>query len=224
LNNVGPDAPLLHSLNQVADACIPLGQALGLKAKDKTTRRQYADQAGRLLSDLCIEGMGPGEPMIRCALTVRILLRHLAKHLPWELQMPMWAAALDPKRRRLVIERCGNGFRTPEGNWVDLRRRALLTRLLQLLVRHPEGLSTQSLIEHLYADETLIYEAGINRVYKQLSLLRRAGLKGLINHEDNLYSFALDTLLIPPTFLTNAHSNPDHEAPTRNAPHPTTST
>ncbi len=127
---------------------------------------------------------------IHCNLDLRLIFRNLLATLPQDKLTTLWAYALDPNSQCLVIGPQALHFRPPGKPWVDLHARPILARLLLLLVQHPEGLSTQDLIDHLYPDEVVLYESGVNRIHKSLSLLRKEGLKPWIKQRKRRYIIA----------------------------------
>lgn len=133
-------------------------------------------------------------------LELRLALRTLLRRLPHDTAHLFWEQILDPEKKQLALSARAEQFRTPGGGWVDLRARPTLARLVELMAQTPSGLSTHDLIEGLYPEERLLYEAGVNRVHKSLSLLRSAGLKAYIKRDQNLYQLCPETplLWLPP--------------------------
>ncbi|MBH25541.1 MAG: hypothetical protein CMH57_14045 [Myxococcales bacterium] len=132
---------------------------------------------------------------------IRLMFRCLSPVLPAPVRAQIWSEVLDPHGLHMIVYRDGLGFRVPGGAWVELRHRPTLALLLQTLLEGgDEGVSAHTLVDTLYPDEALVHEAGLNRVYKQLSLLRRKGLKAMIERHNGQYRLSPDVhvILVPP--------------------------
>lgn len=166
--------------------------------------RQIAAAAAALAAlppdhDRALHALLSPAPLLSLAqhsLTAATALRRLWPRLAPLTQLQLLAQHLDPQGERLLIGHDGLCLRLPGADFLDLSPKPTLARLLLILATHPNGLHTNDLIEALYPDERLLYDAGVNRVHKTLSLLRRAGLKPWIAQHDGRYRLTLTPLLL----------------------------
>ncbi|MFN3199266.1 MAG: tetratricopeptide repeat protein [Bradymonadia bacterium] len=118
---------------------------------------------------------------IRFALTLLQLRLTEAQSAPQTLEAPA-----------LIIHRGGNWLQKPDGEVVDLRRRKAMRLMLAALVdqsaRDREaGLDVYDLFEAGWPGEKATPEAATNRVYVNITALRKLGLRGVLVHHDNGY-------------------------------------
>ncbi|MEL6181354.1 MAG: hypothetical protein AAFS10_20520, partial [Myxococcota bacterium] len=133
----------------------------------------------------------------------RGLFRAMVDALPLAYRAKLWSVVLDPQGERLMVDREGRGFRAPgQRVWTSLEHRPVVMRLLHALIQHPQGLSTVELVTLLYPEETLVFEAGNNRIHKLVSLLRKLGLRSMLKRRQGRYRLMESTLcIIPPETL-----------------------
>jgi hypothetical protein len=119
-------------------------------------------------------------------------LRRLRPRIPTARWLEHWEATLDPGNQALVVDG-HERFRAPGGDWVDLRRRSQLGRLLNLLAGSSEPVPDDRILEELYPDERMLPEAAAMRLQQAVSRLRKAGLG------DHLERFELGYRIRPTT-------------------------
>ncbi|MEL6181118.1 MAG: helix-turn-helix domain-containing protein, partial [Myxococcota bacterium] len=198
-----------HARSLEEDGLLHLGLASLALGRARERDPTYADHACAAYLDEAVASLHlvfkPDSDTAHRILThqqyPRMMLRAVLAFLPFSTRMGFWTRVLGSKGFCIAIERQGRGFRRPGKPWVDLQNRPVLVRLLRVLMEHrSNGVSTQELIDIFYPDEVLRHEAGVNRIHKQISLLRRAGLKPLILRHKGLYTLDPNAhiLLIPP--------------------------
>ncbi len=191
------DTPINTAYLDASQAAISLTQHHRLLAADESSKAQAALQEALGLLQTLI--LSPLNALLIPGSIMEPLTTHIIQALSPAQHAALWAKGLDPHRQRLVVDRRGLGFRVPGEAWKDLTENPVQVRLLALLCDHPEGLSVADLLEGLYPDEKLIHDAGVNRIHKTLSMLRRAGLRPHIQRQNGLYTLGSDPLLIPPS-------------------------
>jgi predicted ATPase len=97
-----------------------------------------------------------------------------------------------PPADALILGPAARSFRPPQGEWLDIRRRQTLRRILLRLVEERRvapgiGVSVQALIEAAWPGERIKAEAASNRLYVALATLRKLGLKEQILSQDDGY-------------------------------------
>ena len=130
---------------------------------------------------------------------LRVAAAVFERSLPPPARRDLWADALDPSSRALVVERGGTSFRPPGGEWVDLGKRQQLAKLVLLLAECDEPLTTDDFIKTLWPGENLLPEAAAGRVYTALAALRRKGMRSLLDKRGNGYALdaSLRVLVVP---------------------------
>lgn len=137
-----------------------------------------------------IEQPGPYPLDARYRFYARLLRRDLAPWLPVpaEVTHRLWC---DPEATMVLLDGAPP---------LDLTRRPVLSRLLAALVRDQQaggaGLTMNELVEVGWPDEELAYEAGANRVYASVRLLRKLGLRPVLLSEGGQYRLAPGTWLL----------------------------
>jgi tetratricopeptide (TPR) repeat protein len=132
----------------------------------------------RLLVDALGQTAGP-------AFEVRMAARALLRLLEPPARRAVLAEAHDPAGRALLVDARGGWFRPPRDRWRGLERRPQLRRVLVCLaaarLETPGvALAQDAILERAWPGERVLPLAARARVHKMLSLLRRAGLGGLM--------------------------------------------
>jgi predicted ATPase len=110
-------------------------------------------------------------------------------------------AAREPRRRsraaaapsnELVVDSQGGWLRTPSGEVVKLASggalRAIVRRLAHDRIRYPgRPITRGALVRVGWPDETILPAAAKNRLHVTIARLRRAGLEGVLLHDDDGY-------------------------------------
>lgn len=108
--------------------------------------------------------------------------RDLARQLVQRLAKALTAEAGEAS---LTVATDSSGFALAEGNWVDLKRRRPLRRLLgALMLARSRGHAAkkEELIAHGWPGEKLLPDAASNRLHVALSEMRKMGLADAIQY------------------------------------------
>lgn len=175
-------APVWHALRALSEALVGFSRA-------RETPRLRAEALQRLGQGF-ESRVGDDSLISDHALDLRLLLTRLKSWLtPYEqAQVAAWTLPAGG----LLIDAEGRWFRRPDGSWESLERKPLLAKLLSSIAFAAEPPDIHTLVEQLYPDEKLLFDAGINRIHKSLSVLRRKGLKPYIKRSEGAYLLACD--------------------------------
>lgn len=89
---------------------------------------------------------------------------------------------------RVAVARDGSGFRTAEGEDVDLRPRPVLARVLKALCGTGASRSVDDITAAAWPGVQLVGESGAARVYSAVATLRRLGLRDALIRDGDGYA------------------------------------
>ena len=145
-----------------------------------------ASDAARRIGDVVSWALtSPPTPPVDRSVQARRALALLRRTLPSNLADELEPTFADPGKASLYVGPDSRTFRVPGGEMVSLGRRRLLIRLLDILTskRLSEPgtpISAYDLIEGMWPDERMLHEAALNRLYFQVTTMRKAGLDAIL--------------------------------------------
>jgi predicted ATPase/Tfp pilus assembly protein PilF len=166
---------------------IELAQAAQAQIRGDTAQlREYLDEA-----DSRIEAAQGGKtPIVEQSDDARSTIRLMSA---WRDQLdPDRCMAQDLREHALLLGSDAQWFRPPGGEYVDLRRRKSARRIMRALADHHSqdpgiAMSTDALVEAGWPGESMVADAGINRVHVALNQLRKMGLKECLSRNADGY-------------------------------------
>lgn len=191
------------ALGRVASARASFARARALLEGDgRAARREALAILERALDATRPLANGPEN----AAEEVRFARRVLAKVLSAREPKRKSGAATAPAKE-LVVDTNGSWLRTPSGELVKLAAGGALRPIVQRLahdrLRYPGRAITRSaLVRAGWPGESILPAAAKNRLHVTIARLRRAGLEGILLHDEDGYF--LDPAL--PTRLANTHA------------------
>lgn len=143
----------------------------------------------------------PTPPILSCMET-RIAWKTIQQIMPPDMLSRLMVELKDPKAKALIIDHNTQSYRPPNSySWLSLSTKNNPYNLLRLLTDHHistpgTALSSDEIIDHLWAGEKIAHDAAQNRLYVTLSTLRSGQLKEHILNTDEGYMLSEDLVVI----------------------------